>query len=645
MTIDSNINKFHEGITHRLSVIGIPAYAIKSFADDVCRWVNCSGAEWTIKRLKALKVDILRLRENLPLLNTFRKNRKGEVSGILGWILRFSQKNDDCFGKAIQTSMIYSVFKFESLTQTQAEKFKKAIGAKKPLVRVSFTKALGRAVRANFRQISIARNTELSLLCYRGSPSKFKPRLLSTSYTLAGHNRISKKQDEDVLSNAEYFLDPRHVPLYFEYKDLYDPVLKGLNGITDKISEMGTWYSRESLEQIEGGEIHFLQEQGGKLRSIASPHLVHQLALKPLGDAIYSAVRSLPWDCTFNQSRPFSILQTHLNEGRTIHSIDLSSATDYFPLEIQMTVLRAFFGNVSDLRLFEAISQSTWRADDKKLPLTLRWERGQPLGLYPSFGTFTLTHGILLWFLNGCEHKEKFYVLGDDVVILDNDLYIAYIKFLEEMDCPYSRDKSISGSQICEFAGKIVTRTQVLPQYKWREISNDNFLDICRHLGRRSRSLLSHRQQKIFDKVEHCTLPYGLNFSYPGSNLVKMQEETDRIFRPTDTVVGSMMGLSSTIHRNVYGDKHFLNPSGLVSMDHVLKILETFDEKVRSVLLRVLSKHLVSTFLVFLKDLGGLSGVPEAVTGNCELPTLRVLPSRVSLLERMEYLLSSEDTR
>jgi len=644
MFINSNIDKFHEGLTHRLSVIGMPVHITKGLADSVCKWVQCSGAEWTIKRLKTLKVDILRLQEGLPLLNTFRKNRKGEVSGILGTLLRFSQKKG-CFGKAIQASMIYSVFKFESLTQLQAEKFKKAISAKKPVIQSSFLKALGRAIQSNFGRIPIARNKEISLLCYRGSSSKFKPSLTSTDWALAGHNRISRKQDEDVLSNAEYFLDPRHVPLYFEYKDLYDPVLKGLSGITNKISEMGTWYSRESLEQIEGGEIHFLQEQGGKLRSIASPHLVHQLALKPLGDSIYSVVQTLPWDCTFNQSGPFSILQTHLCKGQTIHSIDLSSATDYFPLEIQMTVLRALFGNVSDLRLFEAISTATWRAEDKKLPLTLRWQRGQPLGLYPSFGTFTLTHGLLLWFLNGCEHKEKFYVLGDDVVILDNDLYISYIKFLTEMDCPYSRDKSISGSQICEFAGKIVTSTQVIPQYKWREVSNDNFLDICRHLGRRSRSLLSRRQQIIFDKLEHCTLPYGLNFSYPGSNLVKMTIETEKLFSPTDTVVGSLMGLSSTIHRNVYGDKHFLNPNSLVSMDEVLKILETFDEKVRSVLLKVLSKNLVSTFLVFLKDLGGLSGVPEAVTGNRELPSLRVLPSRVSLLERMEHLLSSKDSR
>jgi hypothetical protein len=541
--------------------------------------------------------------------------------------------------------MAYSVFEFESMTQKQSQKFLTAITSNPPKVSRSFLSSLGREVKQNFRRISIDLSHERSLLTYRGSSSKFKPRITETSWSLAGLKGISRKQDEDVLSNAEYFLSPRHVPLYFEYEELYAPILKGMVGIVDKINELGTWYRHESRQLIEGGEIHFLQEQGGKLRSVASPHLVHQLALKPLGDSIYKLVQSLPWDCTFEQSKPFSILQTHLLKGNTIHSVDLSSATDYFPLEIQMAVLRSIFGNCSSLRLFEDISKSNWRTKSEFIPTTLQWKRGQPLGLYPSFGTFTLTHGILLWYLNGSKHDNKFFVVGDDVVILDEELYQSYIKFLQEMDCPYSNDKSIVSNKLCEFAGKIVTSTQVLPQFKWREISNDNFLDICRQLGRRSRSLLSNRQKRVFDMVKHCTLPYGLNFSYQGSNLEKMEILTKTLFSKSDNVVGSLMGLSSTIHRNVYGDKHFDNPQSLISMDEVIKIIETFDVKVRSVLLKLLPEKLIATFLVHLKDLGGLSGVPEVISSNRELPSLRLLPSRITTLERMENILSLRSDR
>lgn len=638
-------NSFHEGLTHRLSVIGIPTHIIKGLSDDIMRWVKCSGIEWTIKRLKGLKVDLLRAKSGLPPLLSIRKNRKGEIAGHIGSLFRFAMKDDICFGKAVQSLMAYSVFKFESLTQSQAQKFLKAITSNPPVISRSFLSSLGREVKQNFRRISIESNQELSLLVYRGSSSKFKPKILGTTWTLAGLNGISRKQDEDVLANAEYFLDPKHVPLYFEYRDLYEPVLRGLTGIINKIDEMGTWYQHESRKLIEGGEIHFLQEQGGKLRSVASPHLVHQLALKPFGDAIYKLVQSLPWDCTFDQSKPFSVLQTHLAQGNTIHSVDLSSATDYFPLEIQLTVLRSIFGNCSALRLFEDISQSNWRAEVDYIPSTLQWKRGQPLGLYPSFGAFTLSHGIILWFLNGSKHEDKFFVVGDDVVILDKDLYQSYIEFLNKMDCPYSSDKSITSTELCEFAGKIVTSTKVIPQYKWREISNDNFLDICRQLGRRSRSLLSKRQKAVFDRVKHCCLPYGLNFSYPGSTLASMEALTKQTFEVKDMVVGSLMGLSSTIHRNVYGEKHYNDPQSLVSMDEALRIIRTFDEKVRSVLLQLLPKELIATFLVHLKELGGLSGVPEVISSNRELPSLRLLPSRVTVLERMENILSLRSDR
>lgn len=636
-------SRFHEGLMHRLSVIDVPFSIRKGLADDVCRWVSCSGPEWTIKRLKALKVDLFRTRSGLPPLSQVRKNRKGQIAGHIGSLFRYSSKNSRCFGKAVQALMIYSVFKFESLTQAQALKFKTAVSAEAPSLSRKLLTGLGRSIRQNFPRVSIERDKELSLLVYRGSPSKFKPGLTWTTWSLAGSNGISRKQNQDVLSNAEYFLSPAHIPLYFEYEGLYAPVLRGLIGVTDKIQEMGSWYRRESREFVEGGEIHFLQEQGGKLRSVASPHLVHQLALRPLGDAIYKLVRSLPWDCTFDQSKPFSVLQQHLARGLTIHSVDLSSATDYFPLGIQLVVLRALFGDLPDIRLFEDISRSSWRCQEKLVSPFMRWNRGQPLGLYPSFGCFTLSHGLLLWFLNGCCHNDDFFVVGDDVVILKEDLHDTYIKVLDEMGCPYSRDKSISSNELCEFAGKIVTSTMVYPQYKWREVSNDNFLEICRQLGCQSRSLLSNRQKRVFDRVKHLTLPYGLNFSYPGSNLEKMEAETKRVFEDKDTVVGSLMSLSSTIHHNVYDERHFDNPQNLVSMDEALKIIETFDEKVRSVLLKLLPEKLIATFLVHLKDLGGLSGAPEAISGNRELPSLMVLPSRITLLERMENILSQKD--
>jgi hypothetical protein len=213
MVSNCEIGKFHEGMAHRLSVIGVPHHIISGLPDLIIRWVRCSGVEWTISRLKSLKVDLIRIHSGQPALSTFRKNRRGEIAGLFGSLVRFSQKSEKCFAKAIQCSMIYSVFKFESLTQKQEQKFRTAIMADPPWISRNFLISLGRAIKQNFRKISLDRSQEISLLTYRGSPSKFKPKLYWDDYRLRSIPQLSRKQDSDELSNAKYFCDPKHLPL------------------------------------------------------------------------------------------------------------------------------------------------------------------------------------------------------------------------------------------------------------------------------------------------------------------------------------------------------------------------------------------------------------------------------------------------
>jgi len=128
------------------------------------------------------------------------------------------------------------------------------------------------------------------------------------------------------------------------------------------------------------------------------------LALKPLGDAIYSVVEKLEWDCTFDQSKAIPWIQRSLSVGKTVHSIDLTGATDYFPLGIQLETLIGIFGDLLDIKLLQSIAQLRWKSEMGDI----QWKRGQPLGLYPSFGMFTLTHGLLLSFLLGRPYNNEF---------------------------------------------------------------------------------------------------------------------------------------------------------------------------------------------------------------------------------------------
>jgi hypothetical protein len=377
-----------------------------------------------------------------------------------------------------------------------------------------------------------------------------------------------------------------------------------------------------------GGEVHFLQEPGGKLRSIASPLRIHQEALRPLAEELYGMIKSLPWDCTFDQSKAIPYIQSHLGKGGQVHSVDLSSATDLFPLSIQETALRAILGQSSQshVDLFLEISRATWKSEIGNI----RWTKGQPLGLFPSFASFTLTHGLLLLYLADGDYHDQFFVVGDDVVILEDSLRDKYISMLDRMRCPWSADKSISSTKLSEFAGKIITPNEVIPQMKWRRMSDDNFLDIARLLGRRSRCLLSKRQKHVFDNVSHLCEPVGLNFSLPGDNLLKMIERTYDFYQPDKIVLGSLMGLRKKLNHLVYTSSEILDAQELQ------EISATFDEKVKAVFAQTIFTRFESNL-----DLGldGLCTIPEALELYPRLPTKIQISSRKSTLERYEGLL------
>jgi hypothetical protein len=330
-----------------------------------------------------------------------------------------------------------------------------------------------------------------------------------------------------------------------------------------------------------------------------------------------------------------------LQDGTTVYSVDLSSATDYFPLEVQAALMRAMFGNIPDIDLFEEISCSLWTS-----PIgDIRWNRGQPLGLFPSFAVFTVTHGILLWYLNGCQWNKDFFVLGDDVVILNKDLHKSYLATLEEWGCPHSPDTSISSNQICEFAGKVFTRNFVMPQFKWRHMSNDNFIDLCRQLGQRSRILLSQKQREVFDLIKHCSMPLGLGFSYKGSSLTALESNTLNTFGPyREKVLDSMVDQARLVLRVHYESNDIQQLESCrqqvlrneVSLTKFLELSATFDKKV----IRVLRK-LLPWFEADRHDPRLFSGVPGAL-GNSELPPVQLQPSRRTELDRYRALLNLE---
>jgi len=619
-SMDINLSKLQDGARLRLSVIGVPKYVINPLVDQVFKWVACNGPEWSIRRLKNLKVDLIRKQGGLPLQSTWiRKNQSGYYYGVIGSLFRWCENHgnprraEKRFEKVIQALNIYTLMSSRSVTKSQFKKFIDGVNCKADTkLDVNWHLSFSDSVYAAIGQRKIERGGN-SLLEFRGSHNKWAPR---------PHGMRRVRQDSHILEEILWYEGTANTQHAWDYYELYAPVTSCIAGPL----RVEKYKTLKPDEFPYGGEVHFLQEPGFKLRAIASPYRIHQLALKPLGDAIYSIVKSLEWDCTFDQSKAFPRIQSALRSGVKVHSIDLSGATDYFPLEIITTALRRIFGDVKDISLFEDVSRMRWKSQLGDI----QWERGQPLGLYPSFGAFTLTHGLLLYYLNG-NSGDKFFVLGDDVLIMDDQLYERYIKLLDMMSCPWSLDKSLSSSSLCEFAGKIITQNSIIPQYKWRKMSNDNFLTICALLGPRSRVLLSHRQQKVFDSVKNLLPPLGLNMSYPGSNLYTMIKRTEELLSVIDAkVVKSLTDLTNLIDKKTYQSDvpYVLN-------DEIIKsIRSTFDEKVDSVYKQTVVYRLKTLWSAY-------ADIPRALDLLPRLPTAVYLPSRVSTLERYEGLLQN----
>jgi hypothetical protein len=613
-----NESSLRKGLHDRLWVLDIPLQYRASFADLVLNWSQKSGVEWTIERLKSLKVDLYRRQAGLRPLSWVRKNRRGDLSGCLGGLFRWADKSDKNFHKVVQCLMCYTVFKYSKPTAKQVKKFTSALSAAPPAPWGS-SDSFAKAIRKTFGGQIVDRTEDVSLLVYRGSPSVRKPSL----------GLKSVPQDSNVLRDAEVLTSSEWGnQLISKYKGLFDPVFAGLDLHMNR-TPFGFEPSYVDPRQIIGGKIAFIQEPGGKLRSVASPFLAYQRALRHFGKAIYELARHLPWDCTHDQSKPIKLLRIALEEGRTVHSVDLSSATDYFPLEIQKLCLSSLFGKIDDISLFSDISRSTWIS-----PVgAVHWNRGQPLGLFPSFAAFAVTHGLLLWYLNNCTFNGDFFVLGDDVVILNDDLHQRYLDTLQAWGCPYSPQKSISSNEICEFAGKVITSSSTSSQFKWREISNNNFVDIVKQLGPRSRILLSEKQREVFDLIKHCSTPLGLGFSFKDSTLYDLELNTQQVFGPLkEKVLDSLVDQMSVIARNLYGNT-------LPSSSKLLKetsantnaaslIVSAFDKNARLVLAKLLP-----WFHVEKHDPRLYSGVPGGL-GNTELPIAQLLPSSCTTLDR-----------
>lgn len=65
--------------------------------------------------------------------------------------------------------------------------------------------------------------------------------------------------------------------------------------------------------------------------------------MRPIHLAIFTILRGIPMDGTFDQVAPVNKLRRLSVKGRSFYSIDLSAATDRLPISLQIPVMEQVF--------------------------------------------------------------------------------------------------------------------------------------------------------------------------------------------------------------------------------------------------------------------------------------------------------------
>jgi hypothetical protein len=516
------------GIPHRLSV---------EWTNLVHRWETESGAAWTIDRLKSLKVDLLRTLDGLSPIGIWKKNRLGVYSGPVGALFNMMVVGSpQTIHQALNMVMIYSRYIATEPSSANIADLKNNLSAK--LDSDCYSLCSDIALLFHFdNEISIKDTLRLShILDWRGSDSKRAP-----------INRV-----ETVEMSKSIFLDHPELRLHRAVlKDIaptvMDEFLKNISYPLPIVSapvsgssssvRWNKWVNPGIFHKMDCGNFapkprnigsHVLQDffnppkrpivgkisalfkdQSMKVRWIASPLRSYQLMLKPMGDALFNVLKELPWDCTFDQNKGVVQVQKWLQEGRTCYSFDLKSATDYLPLRLQMMV----FNRLSDDPIWkELCALFHWVATGdyicKQVGGTMRWHRGQPMGLYPSFCGLALGHAAIAHY--ACRNGSgDFRILGDDIVIVGDTSAQLYRKVMETLGCKISEKKTLVSNTTAEFAGKVIRADAVYNCVKWKAFDDDNFVQKLIMLGNRFEKFLTPRQKIVFNDLRALQPPYG----------------------------------------------------------------------------------------------------------------------------------------
>jgi len=201
----------------------------------------------------------------------------------------------------------------------------------------------------------------------------------------------------------------------------------------------------------------------GKTRVIAILDYWSQNALYPLHSFLFRILRKIPQDMTFNQGTAADTVKSWGNVK--LFSIDLTTATDRFPIDLIASVLRGKFPESYVLAWVDVMVGYPFHTPTGD---RVSYSVGNPMGAYSSWASFALAHHFVMYWC--CEElglswrHSKYVILGDDVLVGHERLGKLYHSKILSLGMEVSPLKTFVSWDLCEFAKRyIYKREEVTP--------------------------------------------------------------------------------------------------------------------------------------------------------------------------------------
>jgi len=196
------------------------------------------------------------------------------------------------------------------------------------------------------------------------------------------------------------------------------------------------------------------------MRIIAIFDYVSQSLLEILSKQLFNNLEKIPSDRTFNQDPHFTHVE--IDHSQKLWSIDLTAATDRFPVSLQKQILSKLVGPDYAENWNILMTGSPFRHPYAEEGMY--YSVGQPMGAKSSWPMFTLSHHIVVqcaalragW----VKRFDSYILLGDDIVINNDKVAEKYIEIMKELGVETSESKTHVSSDTYEFAKRWINTKQ-----------------------------------------------------------------------------------------------------------------------------------------------------------------------------------------